>query len=117
MTIPRPGEIYWAFVEGGRRHPYVIVSRDELNRGGYVIAAQLTSSKLTNRRGLRNCVPLRAGQFGLPKDCVVQSEMITFMDKDDFDWESGRIGTLDGSSMRDVIRSIGYVIAAECEPT
>lgn len=34
----------------------------------------------------------------------------------DLDLDAGVINTLDGESMRNVIRAIGYVISADCEP-
>jgi mRNA-degrading endonuclease toxin of MazEF toxin-antitoxin module len=35
----QPGEIYMADVPPGQQHRVVVVSREELNRGKYVIAA------------------------------------------------------------------------------
>jgi hypothetical protein len=45
-----------------------------LNRGKYVLAALITSQKFAVRQALSNCVPLKAGQFGLTQDSVVQGE-------------------------------------------
>lgn len=111
-----PGQIYWAYAGGEAPHPAVVVSRDELNRGGYVVAVLLTSTRLAERWGSPNCVPFRAGQFGLTKDCVAQAESLTLLETGDLDLETGPIGDLDGAAMRDLIRAIGYVIGAECEP-
>ena len=111
-----PGEIYWAdFPEVGRR-PIVVVSREELNRGTYVVVVPVTSSQLEKRRALPNCVPLRQGQFGLPKDCVIQSESIACLAKSDIDVTSGPVGILNATAMRDLTHAIGYVFAADCEP-
>jgi mRNA-degrading endonuclease toxin of MazEF toxin-antitoxin module len=57
----QPGEIYMADVPPGQQHRVVVVSREELNRGKYVIAALITSQKFAIRSALANCVPLRAG--------------------------------------------------------
>ena len=77
----RPGEVYMAeFPEAGR-HPVVVVSREELNRGHYVLAVFCTSSRFTVRNTLPNCVPYRAGQFGFTADCVAQCENILSIEK------------------------------------
>lgn len=118
----RPGEIYRAYLEENepgkevRAHPVVVVSREEFNRGGYVVVVPITSSRLDTRRHLPNCVSFCAGQFGLEKDCVAQAEAIMIREQLDLDLDTGVIDTLDGESMRNVIRAIGYVISADCEP-
>ncbi len=118
----RPGEIYWAYLEESepgqevRSHRVVVVSREEFNRGGYVVVVPITSSRLETRQHLPNCVSFRAGQFGFDKDCIAQAEAITIREQFDLDLDTGVIDTLDGESMRNVIRAIGYVISAECEP-
>lgn len=114
--LPRPGEIYWAHTGGGDRHRVVIVSRDQLNRGDYVIGVLLTSEKFEIRQTLPNCAPFRAGRYGLAKNCVAQGESITLLQKSDLDLETGAIAALDGEDMRRLIRAIGNVISAECEP-
>ena len=70
-----PGEIYMADIPPGQQHRVVVVSREELNRGKYVVAALITSQKFAVRSTLANCVPLKAGQLGLTQDSVVQGEM------------------------------------------
>ena len=112
----RPGEIYWAdFPDVGRR-PVAVVSREELNRGRYVVAVQFTSARIEIRRDLPNCVAFRAGTFGFAKDCVAQAETITVFDLANLDLEAGPIGVLDSHAKRDLIQAIGYLIEAECEP-
>jgi mRNA-degrading endonuclease toxin of MazEF toxin-antitoxin module len=114
--VIRPGEIYMAeFPEAGR-HPVVVVSREELNRGHYIAAVFCTSSRFSIRSTLPNCVPYRAGQFGFTADCVAQCENILSIEKSQLDLSAGPIGMLDTSSLRDVVRAIGYVIGADCEP-
>jgi mRNA-degrading endonuclease toxin of MazEF toxin-antitoxin module len=56
-----PGEIYLADIPPGQQHRIVIVSREDLNRGKYVVAALITSQKFSFRSKLANCVPLKAG--------------------------------------------------------
>jgi len=110
-----PGEIYWADLPTGRR-PAIVVSREDLNRGTYVVAVLCTSSNYATRSQLPHCVPFQAGEFGLPKDCVAQCETISFLDKTDIDTSSGSIGVLDEARMREIIRAIGHVLEADCEP-
>src|SRR5207249_7729456 len=78
----QPGDVYIAHLIPKDR-PVIIISREELNRGDYVVAIPLTSARIEERESLGNCVRLRAGEFGLTKDCVAQAEMISFLPKSD----------------------------------
>lgn len=112
---PRPGEVYKAFIPDV--HYVIIVSREELNRGNYVLAVPITSKHFADRSTLKNCVPFRRGEFCFTEDCVAQAENTTLFEKEqDIDWVAGRQDELDGEAMREIIRAIGNVIAAECEP-
>lgn len=111
---PRPGEVYRLHDED--RHLLVVVSREALNRGNYVIAVRATTKKLEKRSELPNCVPFRAGQFGFAQDCVVLAESITLFELLNVDLASGPVGHLSDEAMRDVVRAIGNVISAQCEP-
>jgi mRNA-degrading endonuclease toxin of MazEF toxin-antitoxin module len=111
-----PGEIYMADVPPGQRHRVVIVSREELNRGNYVVAALITSQKFAVRSTLTNCVPLRAGQFGLPQDSVVQGESAGPIRVARLDLATGPLAKLDDITFRDVIKAIGHVLDSDCEP-
>jgi mRNA-degrading endonuclease toxin of MazEF toxin-antitoxin module len=110
-----PGEIYMADFDQTHPHPVVVVSREELNRGDYVVAIVLTSARFGVRSQLPNCVPFRAGEFGLTKDCVAQAETISNVPKDQLDLAAGPIGTVDDLRMRDVIRAVGDIISSGCE--
>ncbi len=114
---PRAGEIYWwdAGDELDRR-PAAVVSPQELNRGNNVVIVPFTSRKFSVRSTLPNCVSFRAGTFGLDKDCVAQAENITVAGTTELDLERGPLGVVDGEAMRNLVRAIGYVISAECEP-
>jgi len=111
----QPGEIYMADVPPGQ-HRVVVVSREELNRGKYVVAALITSQKFAIRSTLANCVPLRAGQFGLTQDSVVQGESAGPFRVARIDLAGGPLDKLDDITFRDVIKAIGYVIDSDCEP-
>ena len=65
------GEIYLYTDPSIPPHPVVVVSREELNRGDRVVAAIITSAKFAVRSTFANCVVLKAGQFGMTKNCVV----------------------------------------------
>lgn len=111
----KPGDLYFADLYDAGMRPVLIVSRETLNRGGYAVAVPLTSSHFERRSRLPNCVPLRAGQFGLSSDCNVQCEAILSVEKSQIDQSAGFIGHVDAETLRDVIRAIGHVIEAECE--
>ena len=110
----RQGDVHLADLGNAGRRPVVIVSRDALNRGGYVVAVAFTSARVAERRALPNCVFFRVGEFGLTVDCVAQCETIANVSVDRLDVPA--IGTLDAIALRSVINAIGNVIDADCEP-
>ncbi len=112
----QPGEIYVADFPQAGRHPVIVLSREELNRGSYALVAFCTSARFATRSKLRHCVPFRAGQFGLTSDCVAQCENLLSIEQSQVDLSAGPIGVLDELSWRDVIKAIGYVMESDCEP-
>ena len=112
----KPGEIYTAELLGAGPHPVIVVSREKLNRGNYALAVVCTSARLSVRRTLPNCVPVRAGQFGFTTDCVAQCENLLSIDKTQLDLAAGPSGVLDDIHLREVIKAIGHVIESDCEP-
>jgi mRNA-degrading endonuclease toxin of MazEF toxin-antitoxin module len=114
--VIRPGEIYWADLLQGGRRPVLVISRESLNRGSYVVIIALTTGRLTQRRSQPNCVFFRAGEFGLSADCVAQCETIASIAIAQLDISAGPIGHLDALSLRNVIQATGYVIESDCEP-
>lgn len=111
-----PGGIYWADFRDQGRHPVIVVSRKSLNNGDSVLAVICTSAKFAVRCNLPNCVPFRAGECGFERDCVAQCENLLTIRKDILETETGRIGILNEIGFREVIRAIGYVVDADCEP-
>lgn len=111
-----PGEIYFYSDPTIPRHPVVVVSREDLNRGDRVVATVITSAKFAVRSKLANCVVLRAGQFGMAKDCVVQAESVFNAPMVHLDLATGPIGRLDDLTLREVIKAIGYIMDSDCEP-
>ena len=110
------GEIYLADFPGEGLHPVIVVSREALNRGNYALVVVCTSARFALRRTLPNCVPFRAGQFGLTADCVAQCENLLTIEKSQLDVSRGRIGMLDDVHLRSVVKAIGNVIDSDCEP-
>lgn len=111
-----PGDIYWAVDQGGKYRPVIILSREEFSRGRWILAVPVTTTKISARQRLPNCVCFVAGQFGLTKDCVAQAERVALLERDDLDLASGPLGHLDGVAHRGLIRAVGYAIGADCEP-
>jgi mRNA-degrading endonuclease toxin of MazEF toxin-antitoxin module len=64
----RPGEIYLADFEEMEPHPVVVVSREELNRGNWVVAVLITSRRFEEPSRHLNCAPLRVKNPGLYND-------------------------------------------------
>jgi len=112
----QPGEIYSADFGQAGPHPVVVVSREDLNRGRYVLAVVCTSARFAIRSKLPNCVPFRVGEFGFTTDCVAQCENILSIEIGQIDLATGPMGRLDDMALRDVIKAIGYVIESDCEP-
>jgi len=112
----RPGEIYTADFPQVGRHPVIVVSREDLNRGNYALVVVCTSARLIVRRALPNCVPFQAGQYGFKVDCAAQCENILSIEKSQLDLAAGPIGVLDDVALRDVVKAIGYAIESDCEP-
>lgn len=112
----QPGEVYLANFEDAGTHPVIVVSREELNRGRYAIVVVCTSARFEIRKNLSNCVPFRAGQFGLTRDCVAQCENILSMELSQLDLSGGPLGILDEAALRTVIKALGYVLESNCEP-
>ena len=114
--IPKPGEIYYAYVGAPEAHRVVVVSREELNAGDYALVVPFTTKHLNRRRKLPNCVFFGSGTPGLDQACVALVEDMTVVHKDELDLDKGTLGALNAEQMREIIRAVGYVLAAECEP-
>jgi mRNA-degrading endonuclease toxin of MazEF toxin-antitoxin module len=110
-----PGEIYRVDLPPAGTHLFVILSREDLNRGKQVLAAIITSRKFDVRSRLPNCVILHSGEFGITQDCVVQCENVAAIETDELRGEP--VGRLDNPTMREVLKALGYVVDANYEPT
>ena len=109
----RPGEIYLADFEEMEPHPVVVVSREELNRGNWVAAVLITSRRVEERSKQPQCVPFRAGEFGLNRDCVAQGESLFSIRRNEL---STQLGTLDEERWRDLVKALGNMLGSDCEP-
>src|SRR5262249_42763071 len=61
LTEMKPGEIYLADFPQVGQHPVIILSREDLNRGGQAVVVLCTSAHFALRRTLPNTVPFQAG--------------------------------------------------------
>jgi len=115
VNAPRPGDV---FVENltGLKHYVIVVSDERYNRGLYLTVVWVTDAKLEKRWNEPSCVPFRRGQFMFTKDCVAHGETLMQIRKKNLDDRKGLVGRIDDATMRDLIRAIGVVISAECEP-
>jgi len=110
QPVLRPGDIYSIPLD----HPVIVISREELNRGDYVLVVPVTSGKFESRKDLENCVPFSPGEFGFEKHCVAQAEMVSWLFKTDLDLEHGRMGRLTDEALGEVVEAVGYVMGAKC---
>ena len=107
------GEIFLADFEELEPHPVVIVSREELNRGSWVVVALITSRRFEERSTLPNCLPLRSGEFGLKRDCVIQCESLFSLRREML---GEHLGRLDGARQRELVKALGNMLDSDCEP-
>ena len=114
--IPQPGDIFYADIGGEEDHRVIIISRESLNRGNYVLVVPVTSKRFEERRHNPHCVAFWADQFGFTCNCVAQAEGTTLLETNVLDFNRGIQGQLDGAALRNVIKAIGFVICADCEP-
>jgi mRNA-degrading endonuclease toxin of MazEF toxin-antitoxin module len=101
--LMKPGDIYPVDLATGRR-PGIVVSRESLNHGNYVVMVLCTTKRFAIRSNLPSCVPFQA------------CEAIYALEKGEIDNAAGMIGRLDAARLRDVVRAIGDVIDSDCEP-
>src|SRR5213594_2622913 len=113
---PNPGEVYLSITDDGSRRPVIVLSREQLNRGDFVVVVPVTSARFEERSHLKNCVPFYKGQFGFTRDCVAQAEQVFAVRKIYLDFAAGPPEVLDAVSLRSLIRAVGYVIDADFEP-
>ena len=109
-----PGMVLIWYDDDNYARPVIVVSREPLNRGSYVVTVPTTTRRLEIRKAQPNCVFFRKGEFGFSEDCVAQAELIAFLPKSNL--KSEAVGQVSDERFRDLIRAIGNVISAQCEP-
>ena len=113
-----PRQIYKIRLELGSAEieEYVLViSREHLNLGYGCTTVMFSSQDVVRRGKLPNCVPFKAGRFGLSKECVAKCESLTYTLYEDFIDEIGLVGTIDDQHWEDVVVALGDVFQACCE--
>jgi mRNA-degrading endonuclease toxin of MazEF toxin-antitoxin module len=93
-----------------KRRPIIIMSRDTLNGGHYVVAVPCYSQDIDHRMQYPQNVLLERGEGGLPKRCIARTDQITFVDKKFIDWRKDKIGRLPVSKMAEIVRAIRWVV-------
>ena len=109
----RPGEVYRADLEEAGVHFVIVVSREELNRGRDVVAVLCTSQAFDRRSKLPNCVAFDAGAYCFHRPTVAKCEEVQLIERDILEGPLARIADED---FRDVVKALGYVFEADCEP-
>jgi mRNA-degrading endonuclease toxin of MazEF toxin-antitoxin module len=71
-----PGDVYVADIFEGGTRPVIVVSREQLNRGGLYLAVPVTSSRVEERKRYANYVFLPAGAGGLRDDSVAVTHLV-----------------------------------------
>jgi mRNA interferase MazF len=71
-----PGDVYVADIFEGGTRPVIIVSREQLNRGGLYLAVPVTAARVEERRRYANYVFLPAGAGGLRDDSVAVTHLV-----------------------------------------
>lgn len=117
---PRRGEIYRQKSDPvGKQRPVLVVSRNELHGGVYLLAIPFYGSQVNQKSKHPTAVQFSDGEFGLDKDCVTKGDQITQFRMGDLTISDGPIGTLDSERMAQVDRSIAYALnlSLATEPT
>ena len=108
----RHGEIYspttmrWSRTRCGRLP-------QELNRGNWVAAVLITSKRFEERSKQPHCVPFRAGEFGLSRDCVAKGESLFSIRREEL---GDQLGTLDDERWCGLVKALGNMMGSDCEP-
>lgn len=114
MTHFSPGDVYFGdFGEPSKWRPVVVVSRLELNGGTSVVVVPFTSQKFAQRSRLPYCVPFLAGEAGLTVDSVAKVDEITALRVRRIDTQSGRIGRISATHLRQILAAVKYVVGDE----
>lgn len=110
-----PGQVFRIYDSPGSYHFCIVISEERFNRGDYVHIVPITSKGFESRSKLSNCVAFRAGQYCFTSNCVAQGDALSLVEISSFYGEKS-LCEISGEDLRKVIRAVGAVIGAECEP-
>jgi len=98
-----------------KRRRVVIVSRETLNRGHYVVVVPIYSVKdEVDRRAPNNC-PLLASKYEcIDRESFIAAEEIHFVRQQDIDGSTGPLDRLSDDDWGRLVTAIGYMIDADC---
>lgn len=106
-AYPKQGEIWWTSFQEGWERPAIIVSRNELNRGRFVLVVPCTSSQVEARAQYANHVLLPAGTGGLTNDTIAQTHLIQPIEVATLE---RKLGALDDEQLAEVLLAIAWTI-------
>lgn len=113
-SFPQRSELYWIPLEveedGEKERPIVVVSRDELNRGGRILSVPFYSQQLEKRAKQSWCALFNAGEGGLKKDCVAKGDEIQLIDPMEILWIRGKLGRFNADQMARVILAVRHAL-------
>jgi len=112
MSRPKPGMIYRLHDDGGliKDRPVLIVSREEINGGDYVVTVPFYSSGLAKKREMPQCVFFGAGAAGLEVDCVAKIDEIRVTAKSEIDFGRGSMGVVSKRQMALIFQALDFVV-------
>lgn len=93
-----------------KRRPIIVVSRDHLNDGKYVVVVPCYSQQIPRRKRFPQNVLFQAGEGNLPTECLARTDQVTYVDKKLIDWKHDRIGRADAAMMGRIVKAIRWTI-------
>lgn len=117
MRAPRRGEIYRLQSDSvGKPRPVLIVSRNELNSGIYLLAIAFYGEQLDKRAKLPQWVMFQQGEFNLTKDCAANASSITQFKMRDLRLAEGPVGEVSHERMAEIDRALAYSLRLNLAP-
>lgn len=118
MKDIRQGHVYFMEVpeDEGLDRRVIVVARDDFCRGNAVLAVPVTSTRFQTQRLAVNAVPFDVGEAGFDRACCAKCENIFLVSVRDLRLDAGPVGRVSDEKMRDIIRAVGHVLDADCEP-
>lgn len=103
------GEVYRLKHDAvGKPRPFVVVSRNELNRGNTVIGIPFSSNNLAKKRQQPSCAFFAQGEGGLTADCVAMTSEIATVFLSNIQFSAGPLGTFDDAQMERLFEALKW---------